>query len=80
VGLLKESSRFAAKARRTFQCFALRQARVLDLGEQASLVPPDDAFKKPRIGLYAPGYASDNDLERVKGVLHTYVEEECFHR
>lgn len=48
-----------AKARRTFECLALRQARILDLCKQASFEPSHDTFKKPCIGLYMQGPASD---------------------
>ena len=40
-----------AKTRRTFECLALRQVRILDLCEQARFEASHDTFKKPCIGL-----------------------------
>ena len=58
---------------RTLNGLALRQVAVLALGEEASLVAPDNPLKKP--GVYLSTYPGVSEPHSEYMVMQTHIEE-----
>ena len=75
--LLRSQRPVKSHRERTFNSLTLRQVAVLVLGEEASLVPPDDPLKEPVVYLQACLYVSEMGV--LDSFKETHIEEESLH-